>query len=72
MVDDRAILYGPFVDGGGGVVGWDNAAETFNVTRELVERGYSEAQIAKLWGGNLLRVWRQAETVAAADPAARP
>lgn len=44
-------------DGGGGVVGWANATETLNVTMELVRRGYSEEQIAKLWGGNLLRVW---------------
>jgi membrane dipeptidase len=33
-------------DGGGGVVGWNNAAETFNVTLELVRRGYTEEQIA--------------------------
>ncbi len=48
-------------DGGGGVIGWDNAAESFNVTLELVRRGYTEEQIAKLWGGNLLRVWREVE-----------
>lgn len=59
-------------DGGGGVIGWNDAAETFNVTRELVGRGYSEADIAKLWGGNLLRVWRQAEAVAAAEPEPEP
>lgn len=51
-------------DGGGGIVGWNDATETPNVTRELVERGYSEVDIAKLWGGNLLRVWRQVETIA--------
>jgi membrane dipeptidase len=51
-------------DGGGGVQGWNSASETFNVTLELVRRGYSEADIAKLWGGNLLRVWRAAEEVA--------
>ena len=51
-------------DGGGGVEGWSTAAESFNVTLELVRRGYSEADIAKLWGGNLLRVWRAAEQVA--------
>lgn len=45
-------------DGGGGVEGWDSAAETFQVTLELVRRGYSESDIARLWGGNLLRVWR--------------
>jgi membrane dipeptidase len=51
-------------DGGGGVIGWQDASETLNVTRELVRRGYSEQQIGQLWGGNLLRVWRQVESVA--------
>jgi membrane dipeptidase len=51
-------------DGGGGVTGWRDASETFNVTLELVRRGYSEAEIKKLWGGNLLRVWRDVERVA--------
>jgi membrane dipeptidase len=51
-------------DGGGGVTGWNSAAETFNVTLELVKRGYSEAQIAKIWSGNLLRVWGEVEKVA--------
>jgi membrane dipeptidase len=51
-------------DGGGGIAGWDSAAETFNVTLELVRRGYSETQIAKLWSGNLLRVWSETEAVA--------
>ncbi len=50
-------------DGGGGVVGWNDASETPNVTLELVRRGYSEEEIAKLWGGNLLRVWREVENV---------
>jgi membrane dipeptidase len=48
-------------DGGGGVRGWSNAAESPNVTIELVRRGYTEDQIRKLWGGNLLRVWREVE-----------
>lgn len=52
-------------DGGGGVEGWDNAAETLNVTIELVRRGYTEEEIAQLWGGNLLRVWQEVELVAA-------
>jgi membrane dipeptidase len=30
-----------------------------NVTIELVKRGYSEKDIMKIWGGNLLRVWRE-------------
>ncbi len=52
-------------DGGGGIVGWNDASETLGVTVELVRRGYSEEEIAKLWGGNLLRVWREVERVAA-------
>jgi microsomal dipeptidase-like Zn-dependent dipeptidase len=48
-------------DGGGGIEGWDSAADTLNVTIELVRRGYSEGDIAKLWGGNLLRVWGEVE-----------
>ena len=51
-------------DGGGGVDGWNNASETFNVTLELVRRGYSEEQIGKLWSGNLLRVMADVEKVA--------
>lgn len=43
-------------DGGGGIVGWQDATETQNVTAELIKRGYSEEDIAKIWGGNLLRV----------------
>jgi membrane dipeptidase len=43
-------------DGGGGIEGWKDASETFNVTLELVKRGYTEEQIAMLWSGNLLRV----------------
>lgn len=51
-------------DGGGGVEGWDSAAETFNVTLELVRRGYSKQQIQKLWSGNLLRVLDEVQKVA--------
>lgn len=51
-------------DGGGGVTGWNSAAETFNVTLELVRRGYTEEQIGKIWSGNLLRVWGEVEKVA--------
>jgi membrane dipeptidase len=51
-------------DGGGGVDGWNGADETFNVTLELVRRGYTEQQIAKIWSGNLLRVMDEVQAVA--------
>jgi len=51
-------------DGGGGVTGWNDASETFNVTLELVLRGYTETQIEKLWSGNLLRVMDEVQRIA--------
>ena len=51
-------------DGGGGIVGWEDASETMNVTDALRERGYSEQEIQKLWGGNLLRVLDKVQEVA--------
>lgn len=51
-------------DGGGGIDGWNSAAEAFNVTLELVRRGYTEDQIGKMWSGNLLRVWGEVQKVA--------
>jgi len=60
---DHAGISSDF-DGGGGIDGWNGADETFNVTLELVRRGYTEAQIAKIWSGNLLRVMGEVEKVA--------
>jgi membrane dipeptidase len=52
-------------DGGGGITGWKDAGETRNVTAALRKAGFSDADIAKLWGGNLLRVWGEVERHAA-------
>ena len=51
-------------DGGGGITGWMDASETRHVTAVLRKRGFSDADIAKLWGRNLLRVWDEVERVA--------
>lgn len=51
-------------DGGGGVEGWNCALESINVTKELVRRGYTEEQIARIWSGNLLRVLGEVERTA--------
>ena len=48
-------------DGGGGIVGWKDASETANLTAEMLKRGYSEEDVAKIWGGNLLRVMEAVE-----------
>ena len=59
-------------DGGGGITGWMDASQTGNVTAALGQRGFSEADIAKLWGGNLLRVWQAAIDEAARERAPAP
>ncbi len=53
-------------DGGGGVPGFNDDSDAPNVTLELVKRGYSEKDIDKIWGGNLLRVWEEVAKKAAA------
>ena len=52
-------------DGGGKIEGWMDASETQNVTQELIARGYSQSDIEKIWGGNLLRVLEAAQSHAA-------
>jgi membrane dipeptidase len=51
-------------DGGGGIDGIFDASEVMNITIELVKRGYTESQIEKIWGGNLIRVFREVQNVA--------
>jgi len=48
-------------DGGGGVNGLEDVSEIVSLTAELVRRGYTEKDIAKIWGGNLLRVLGKAK-----------
>ena len=51
-------------DGGGGIEGIFDASEVMNITIELVRRGYTEAEIEKIWGGNLIRVFKEVQAVA--------
>jgi membrane dipeptidase len=48
-------------DGGGGVEGCRNVSEMKNITIEMLRRGYSKADITKIWGGNVMRVLRKVE-----------
>ncbi|WP_130619837.1 dipeptidase [Dyella amyloliquefaciens] len=58
-------------DGGGGVAGWNDATQTRNLTAALRRAGFSDQDIAKIWGGNLLRVWGEVEQHATAGHAKR-
>ncbi|MNP52684.1 Membrane dipeptidase [compost metagenome] len=60
---DHVGISSDFNDGGG-LDGWNNVGEIRNVTAELLTRGYSETDIAKLWAGNFLRVWEQVQKAA--------
>lgn len=46
---------------GSGIHGFNDASEALNVTIGLLERGYSQQDIEKIWGGNFLRIFREAE-----------
>lgn len=48
-------------DGGGGVAGMEDVSDLPKVTERLLEEGYSKEDLEKIWGGNLLRIMRQAE-----------
>ncbi len=63
------VCIGTDFDHGAGVAGYDHAGEATHVTAEFLRRGYSESDIAAIWGENFLRVLRAVE--AAARPEAR-
>ena len=46
-------------DGGGGVLGCNGDNDLINITVKLIEKGYSEEDIRKIWGGNFFRVMNQ-------------
>jgi membrane dipeptidase len=58
-------------DGGGGVAGMEDVSRIPRITQALLDAGYSEADLAKIWGGNVLRLLRAAEA-AARVPSAPP
>ena len=51
-------------DGGGGLIGCEADNDLIQITVKLIEKGYTEEQIAKIWGGNLLRVMKQVQAAA--------
>lgn len=57
---------GADMDGGGGVFGLEDVADYPKITLALLKRGISEEDVAKIWGGNTLRVMRAAEGYARA------
>jgi len=59
VVDVIGVDYvgiGSDFDGGGGIEGCTDVSMMKNITKELIRRGYSNEDIAKIWGGNVMRV----------------
>lgn len=59
-------------DGGGGVDGLEDVTHLPRITQALLDAGYSEQDVEKIWGGNLLRVMREVERVASAAQGTSP
>ncbi len=66
VVDIIGIDYvgiGSDFDGGGGIEGCTDVSMMKNITKEFLRRGYSRDEIAKIWGGNFMRVMREAQAI---------
>ena len=59
LVGPQYVGLGTDFDGGGGVVGMDNAGQMKNLTVELLKRGWTIDELQMFWGGNLMRVWNK-------------
>lgn len=51
-------------DGGGGLIGCNGDNDLIQITVKLLEKGYTETDIAKIWGGNLMRVMTEVQAAA--------
>ncbi|MCI3133468.1 dipeptidase [Phenylobacterium aquaticum] len=57
---DHVGVSGDF-DGGGGIDGLESVADYPKITQRLMAAGYTKADVAKIWGGNALRVLAEVE-----------
>ncbi len=64
LIGVEHVGIGTDFDGGGGVDGCDDVSELPNITEELLRRGYSEEDIRKIWGANIMRVFRKVVEIA--------
>lgn len=69
VVGSEHVGIGADWDGGGGVIGFEDVADLPKVTARLKAAGYSDADVAAIWGGNVLRIVRQAQDYAAREAA---
>lgn len=70
VVGVEHVGIGADFDGGGGVVGFEDARDYPKITARLLAAGYAKDEIQKIWSGNVLRVLRAAEAYASQARAA--
>jgi len=63
------VCFGADWDGGGGIAGLEDITDLPKITARLHAAGYSEADLGKMWSGNVLRILEAAERHAARSPA---
>jgi membrane dipeptidase len=71
VVGPQHVGIGADWDGGGGVIGFEDVADLPKVTARLKAAGYTDADVAAIWGGNVLRIVRQAQDYATKQTAAK-
>ncbi|MFO7891142.1 MAG: membrane dipeptidase, partial [bacterium] len=64
VVGIEHVGIGSDFDGGGQLEGCQDVSDYSKITKELIKRDYTEEEIKKIWGGNLMRVFRKVESVA--------
>jgi len=64
LIGVEHVCIGTDFDHGAGIIGYTDASEARNLTRGLLERGYSDEEVAEIWSGNFMRVMRAAEVLA--------
>jgi len=69
VVGPQHVGIGADWDGGGGVADFEDVADLPKVTARLKAAGYSDADVAAIWGGNVLRIIRQAQDHATKEAA---
>jgi membrane dipeptidase len=67
LSENEAVGIGSAFGRGGGVAGCRDPGEILNLTLELLRRGYSDHDLEEIWGGNLMRVFRQVRMLAGTD-----
>lgn len=65
LIGPEHVGFGADWDGGGGLEGYEDITYMPKVTERLLKEGYTEKDLANMWGGNTLRVMKQVEDYAA-------